>query len=934
MRRHWSELESGDDALWDRFIAQSRSDWPGAHGEDWRRARRSLLADARRTDGAVRSAARNDRALLEDQWHTDDCLDGALHGGWRGDDLIAHWRAHDTLAGDGWLLAPDALREICEAEEITLASLYSAGSCVTCEGGSRCQRPLSLVSQLRLLLPEGGDEMSCDALVDQYVSSGNAASASTSLADCAKAFLSATDPWNVDNCPWYLLDLLDVDTGLGRGTQYSSSVFSLHTTSGLEAEFGKWGRGGEVVEGVYDTRDEYLSDQKFQHYLNTDMMLSLAAMLVVIVAVLLHSRSAWITTVGFAQVFLSFPTAYFMFYFILGRSFFPFLNFLGMFVIIGIGADDIFVAQDKWREAERALGPGASTTEVAAEALPSAAIAMFWTSATTAAAFFGTSIVPVPPIRSFALFMGCLVVCDYLLNVALVFPALCLQHRWAANCCASGCAKCCIECGGCCTKKSPAGGVSEDPDGAATLPFRARMMRHWYQIVHRARWLLLPASIGAIVWCGLVASTIPAPSSSEVKLLRDSHEFSKTTFWGNQLISNAVEQDSVISYVWGLQAAATSNTDAPSRKTKLRLDLSFDPSSVAAQDFLINFCARVDALNASYAFEAHRCVLSEMNDWLTWNETGVIDECGGARSLPVPPASFHGCARRFAESGHAPRKSMLFYKGKLQVLVMRSKSSARWDSPLDELRRAWNFIEDFMDTEREAAPVDQVASVYHTSEDFWWYDTNAQMSNGAYQSALIALIASAVVVALACRSLVLTLFSIVAIGFVLCAVAACTVAIGWELGFLESICFGILIGLSCDFVIHLCHAYVEMSPSGAAPRTERSERAICSIGPPILSSAATTFFTGLLLLACNILFFVQFGIVLVLTMIFATVGVFVVFLVLVDTLGPAQPTYLADKAAEKLACICPIDVAPGAAAAPESEPASNATAGSRPGLNK
>ena len=50
---------------------------------------------------------------------------------------------------------------------------------------------------------------------------------------------------------------------------------------------------------------------------------------------------------GLAQIVLSFPVAFFFYTFIVGLDFFPFLNFIGIFVLFALGADDVFVA-GKW----------------------------------------------------------------------------------------------------------------------------------------------------------------------------------------------------------------------------------------------------------------------------------------------------------------------------------------------------------------------------------------------------------------------------------------------------------------------------------------------------------------------------------------------------------------------------------------------------------
>jgi hypothetical protein len=89
--------------------------------------------------------------------------------------------------------------------------------------------------------------------------------------------------------------------------------------------------------------------------------------------------------------------AYFV-YAILGQlNYFPFLNFIGIFVVFALGADHVFVAVDKWRNAHL-MYPRATKEQIAAKALPDAASAMFLTTSSTAVTFFGTAICPVAPV--------------------------------------------------------------------------------------------------------------------------------------------------------------------------------------------------------------------------------------------------------------------------------------------------------------------------------------------------------------------------------------------------------------------------------------------------------------------------------------------------------------------------------------------------------
>jgi len=76
-----------------------------------------------------------------------------------------------------------------------------------------------------------------------------------------------------------------------------------------------------------------------------------------------------------------------VYYFMGGLVFFPFLNFIGIFVVFALGDDDVFVAVDKWENARQGL-PHGTTEQVAALALPDATDAMLLTSMTTVSNYF------------------------------------------------------------------------------------------------------------------------------------------------------------------------------------------------------------------------------------------------------------------------------------------------------------------------------------------------------------------------------------------------------------------------------------------------------------------------------------------------------------------------------------------------------------------
>jgi predicted RND superfamily exporter protein len=181
----------------------------------------------------------------------------------------------------------------------------------------------------------------------------------------------------------------------------------------------------------------------------------------------------------------------------------------------------------------------------------------------------------------------------------------------------------------------------------------------------------------------------------------------------------------------------------------------------------------------------------------------------------------------------------------VQIIFFPFASRVRYDSPYDDLDDEWNMIEDWMDAHASTAPAG-VASFYFSSSDFWWYDTNGQMLSTAYGAAAIALGAAAAVILLSSRSFVLAFYAIVTIGYVLTSVTATLVGFGWTLGFMECICFAILIGVSVDFVIHFCNAYSSMQAEHN--RGERTKYALVTMGPSILAAAFTTIAAAIIML--------------------------------------------------------------------------------------
>jgi len=220
----------------------------------------------------------------------------------------------------------------------------------------------------------------------------------------------------------------------------------------------------------------------------------------------------------------------------------------------------------------RLLAPNDTTEDIAAKALPDAAVAMFLTTITTAVAFFSTAICPVAPITMFAVFCGLLIMFDYIMNVLLVFPALCIYDRSLQrskregrriNCCMS------VDCFGRMKKQDVAKMTPTDEESADMSSnrqkledkpsFMTRALSFFYRVVHAARWPLLVASLGALGICTYFSTTLELPTSSEVRLMNQKEPFEQNYLLRQKLLSTALlEAGGSEAYVyWGVKPADT-----------------------------------------------------------------------------------------------------------------------------------------------------------------------------------------------------------------------------------------------------------------------------------------------------------------------------------------------------------------------------------------
>ena len=123
------------------------------------------------------------------------------------------------------------------------------------------------------------------------------------------------------------------------------------------------------------------------------------------------------------QILFSLPVSAFIIRVIGGVTYFCPLHIFAVIVILGIGADDIFVFADIWAYTKGIKAIRDKMNLRMSYTYRKAGLAMLETSITTMASFIATGMSPIMPIVSFGMFSA-IVVCVNYIMIILFLPAV------------------------------------------------------------------------------------------------------------------------------------------------------------------------------------------------------------------------------------------------------------------------------------------------------------------------------------------------------------------------------------------------------------------------------------------------------------------------------------------------------------------------------
>lgn len=185
----------------------------------------------------------------------------------------------------------------------------------------------------------------------------------------------------------------------------------------------------------------------------SDVLCAVGSIMFIFVFILVHTKSLWITGFAVLSIMTSFLCTNLIYRVVLDFRYIGFFHVLTIFIVLGIGADDIFVFYDVWRNTGHEDYP--TLAHRLSDAYRKSVFSMLFTSITTAAAFFANAISPLLATRSFGVFSGIVIIVNYL-SVIIYFPTVVVMYhvkfqkfKWP---CVVFCKRKCKQCCSCCDK--------------------------------------------------------------------------------------------------------------------------------------------------------------------------------------------------------------------------------------------------------------------------------------------------------------------------------------------------------------------------------------------------------------------------------------------------------------------------------------------------
>ena len=626
------------------------------------------------------------------------------------------------------------------------------------------------------------------------------------------------------------------------------------------------------------------------------------------------------------QILLSFPSTYFFYRIVLNIHHFGTLQVLAVYVILGIGADDIFVLYDAFMQAKMQptmkvsnangdLDLSSMMAQRMSWALRRAVSAMAVTSLTTFAAFVVTALSPITNIKVFGIFAALLVATNFILCCLLTPVLITLVHQQ----------KCChfSRCG--CVQNNMNENEKKNEKKKEKKELRAveRFFRDTLTpCVLRYKYLVVLFGVGMIVGFGICALRLSPSDEGIGNIWPSQHTVAVVTDLKSGPFLRGEARFERLNIVFGLNQTSGINRDGtdmfdPTDKGTVVWNDHFDISNIDVQTSMLTLC---DLLKNDQVLQLNDidCIMTDFQHWYNYfnkeEQEEQAEQASRESHFPISTTSyFYGnLSKMFNSEFPVPLqtlppsvlqklsstkevdqqellKVMSFGPRHRALQSLRFKtntaSSVRlsrftlvlnhdWYAPVSTKTKERTHLNTLLDQHWKTYPLPKMGRGTLTSSGYVWMDTQISLVDSSSLGLIVAFILAYIVLFVATSSIVVASISIVSIVGIVSVVLGVMVIMGRSLGFMESICVTVIVGLAVDYVVHIGIAYTEhyhdifTTEKKTDKKTDKKRvnkahyaalGAMTDLGVSVLGGAISSFGSALFLLMCVIKYLNQFG---------------------------------------------------------------------------
>ncbi|XP_028858774.1 protein dispatched homolog 1 isoform X2 [Denticeps clupeoides] len=621
----------------------------------------------------------------------------------------------------------------------------------------------------------------------------------------------------------------------------------------------------------------------FQDYLLTDTVYPAIAIVIVLVVMCVYTRSVFITLMTMFAIISSLIISYFLYRVVFNFEFFPFMNLTALIILVGIGADDAFVLCDVWNYTKFDR-PNTQLSETVSTTLQHAALSMFVTSFTTAAAFYANYISNITAIRCFGVYAGTAILVNYILMVTWLPAVVVLHERYLLNlfpCFRSPHPRpystttfwtlFCQRANKCLFSMSEASRIFFEK----VLPWIVIKLRYLWLF-----WFLALTVGGAYVVCVNPKMKLPSLELSEFQVFRSSHPFERYDAEYKKLfmferVHHGEDLHMPITIIWGVIPVDNGDPLNPKNKGKLTLDTSFNIASPASQEWILHFCQKLR--NQSFVFQSDEqdftsCFMETFKQWMDNQDCdeAPVYPCCSQSTFPYKQDVFELCIKRAIME--LDRSTIYHLDSKtpgprfdindtIRAIVLEFQSTYLFTLAYEKMHQFYREVDLWIQEELKNAPEGLSYGWFVSNLEF--YDLQDSLSDGTLIAMALSVVVAFSVMLLTTWNVIISLYAIISIAGTIFVTVGSLVLLGWELNVLESVTISVAVGLSVDFAVHYGVAY------RLAPEPDREGKVVFSLsrmGSAIAMAAITTFVAGVMMMPSTVLAYTQLGTFLMLIM--------------------------------------------------------------------